>query len=145
MLTANDYRGVYAIIPTPCKEGGDRFDAVDTVNLDETERLVNKLIDAGVEGLIALGTTGECATLSTDDYNAFARCVLETVNKRIPTFMGNSALGAHEVAARTRLLRDAGADGVLLGLPQWQICTNEMAVKFYQQFAEAFPELTIMV
>lgn len=145
LFKASDFRGTYAIIPTPTKAGAERLDAVDTVNLDETAQSVENLIKAGVNGLIALGTTGECATLSNDDYDKFVKCVLETVRKRIPTFVGTSALGGHEVARRARLVRSHGADGVLLGLPQWQVCTHDMAIKFFAEFAEVFPDLSIMV
>ena len=145
MLTARDLRGVYAIIPTPTKPGAERLDATDTVDLDETARAVEDLLAHGISGLIALGTTGECATLSNPDYDKFVACVLETVRKRVPTFIGASALGGHESVRRLRLVRELGGDGTLLGLPQWQVCTNEMALKFYAGIAEIFPEIAIMV
>ena len=145
MLSAHEFRGVYAIIPTPSTPGAERLDAVDTVDVQETARSVEDLLSAGVSGLIALGTTGECATLSNADYDKFVSCVLETVRKRVPTFIGTSALGGHEVARRTRRAQDQGADGILLGLPQWQVCTHDMAVKFYAEVAALFPKLAIMV
>lgn len=145
MLKAGDFHGVYAIIPTPTKPGAERLDALDTVDLDETARSINDLIAAGVNGLIGLGTTGECATLANDDYDKLVTCVLETVAKRVPTFIGTSALGGHEVARRARLAQRQGADGILLGLPQWQVCTTDMAVKFYSDVAQLFPQLAIMV
>ena len=145
MLTAQDLRGLYAIIPTPAKPGSERLDATDTVDLAESERVVNALIDDGVAGLIVLGTTGECATLSHADYEAFVTCVLETVNRRIPTFIGTSALGGHEVARRLRFIRERGADGTLLGLPMWQPVVDEEAVDFYRQVYECFPDIAIMV
>jgi dihydrodipicolinate synthase/N-acetylneuraminate lyase len=145
MLTARDIRGLYAIIPTPAKPGANRLDAQDTVDLAETERVINALIRDGVSGLIALGTTGECATLSHKDYEAFVTCVLETVNKRIPTIIGSTALGGHEVAHRLRLIRKLGADGTLLGLPMWQPVVDAEAIDFYRQVSEYFPQLAIMV
>ena len=145
MITAQDIRGLYAIIPTPAKQGAERLDATDTVDLVETERLLKALIADGISGLIVLGTTGECATLSQPDYEAFVACVLETVNRRIPTFVGASALGGHEVARRLRFVRDLGADGTLLGLPQWQPVVIEEAVDFYGQVSRCFPDLAIMV
>src|SRR6476661_4951495 len=102
MLRPTDLRGVYAIIPTPAKDGADRWDAVNTVDLEETERVVNALVRDGADGLIVLGTTGECATVTNDEYEAFVDCILATMNKRIPTFVGTTALGTHEVVRRTR-------------------------------------------
>ena len=145
MLSAKDIRGLYAILPTPAKPGANRTDALDTVDLDETARFVNALIRDGAAGVIALGTTGECATLSRPDYEAFARCVVETVNKRVPTFIGTTALGAHEVASRMKFIRGCGADGTLLGLPMWQPLTTTTAVRFYREMSECFPDVAIMV
>jgi trans-o-hydroxybenzylidenepyruvate hydratase-aldolase len=145
MLQASDLRGVYAIIPTPAKDKADRWDAVDTVDLAETERVVNRLIGDGVDGLIVLGTTGECATITGWEYEAFAACVLATVKKRIPTFIGTTALGTHEVVRRSRFAEQHGADGILLGLPMWQPLTVDMAIEFYRSISEAFPRLALMV
>src|SRR5262245_57296750 len=107
-MTARDLRGLYAIIPTPAKANANRFDATDTVDLDEAKRAVNALVGEGINGLIALCTTGECATLLRNDYNSFVECVMETVNRRVPTFIGATALGAHEVVDRMRFVRDRG-------------------------------------
>jgi dihydrodipicolinate synthase/N-acetylneuraminate lyase len=145
MLKPSDLRGVYAIIPTPAKDGADRCDAVDTVDLAETERVVSRLIGDGVNGLIVLGTTGECATVTGQEYEAFVDCVLATVKKRIPAFIGTTALGTHEVVRRTRFAAERGADGILLGLPMWQPLTVDMAVAYYRGIAELFPRVAIMV
>jgi dihydrodipicolinate synthase/N-acetylneuraminate lyase len=145
MLGPKDLRGVYAIIPTPAKEGADRWDATNTVNLAETERVVNALVRDGVDGLIVLGTTGECATVTSDEYEAFVDCVLSTMKRRLPTFVGTTALGTHEVVRRTRFAAERGADGVLLGLPMWQPLTTDMAVEYYRSISEAFPKTAIMV
>jgi trans-o-hydroxybenzylidenepyruvate hydratase-aldolase len=145
MLHPADLRGVYAIIPTPAKHGADRCDAVDTVDLVETERVVDRLIADGVHGLMALGTTGECATVTGQEYEAFVDCVLATVKKRIPTFIGTTALGTHEVVRRTRFAAERGADGILLGLPMWQPLTVDMAVEYYRGISEVFPRLALMV
>ncbi len=145
MLQASDLRGVYAIIPTPANPDAGRLDALDTVNLAETERIVDHLIADGVHGLIALGTTGECATLTNAEYDAFAETVLRVVKRRVPTFIGTTALGSHEIVRRMRFVRDRGADGVLLGMPMWQPLTVDMAVDHYRAMSEAFPTLAIMV
>jgi dihydrodipicolinate synthase/N-acetylneuraminate lyase len=138
-------QGLYGIIATPANEGAERWDAVDTVNLGETERLTNQLIADGVGGLIVLGTTGECATVTEDEYRAFVDCFLSTVNGRVPTFVGATAMGTHQIVARLRFAQERGATGTLLGLPMWQPCTGEMALEFYATISQAFPDLSIMV
>ncbi len=145
MLHASDLRGLYAIIPTPALPGADRIDAVDTVDLAETERLIEHLIADGTNGLIALGTTGECATLTPAEYDAFVQRVLAVTARRVPTFIGVTAPGAHEAVRRMAAARDLGADGVLLGMPIWQPLTLDMAVEYYRSVSAMFPDLAIMV
>lgn len=145
MLTAQDFKGVYGILATPAKEGADRWDATDTVDLDETARLTEKLIADGCAGLLALGTTGECATITEAEFEAFVDCFLSTVDKRVPTFVGATTLGTHDTVRRMKFIRDRGADGTMLGLPMWQPCSEEQAVKFYASISEAFPDMAIMV
>jgi dihydrodipicolinate synthase/N-acetylneuraminate lyase len=145
MISAKDIRGMYAIIATPATPDAGRLDATNTVDLAETEKLINALIRDGSSGLIVAGTTGECATLSDSDYRAFVACVLETVNRRVPTFVGATALGGHEVYRRLKFVEEKGADGTLLGLPMWQPVTTKMAVDYYAEVSRLFPDLSLMV
>ena len=145
MMGPEQVRGGYCIMPTPANDGADRWDATDTVDLDETARLAERLIADGADGIIALGTMGECATLSQEDYEKFVDCLLSTVKQRVPTFIGTTALGSHEIVKRIRFARARGATGTLLGIPMWQPATLEMAVGFYTTIAEAFPDFAIMV
>src|SRR5712691_11005291 len=145
MITAKDLRGVLAIMPTPAKEGADRLDAANTVDLDETARLTESLVRDGATGIMALGIMGECATTSQSDYEVFVDCLLKTVRGRIPTFVGATALGGHEIARRIKFVKERGATGTLLGIPMWQSATFDMVVKFYADVAATFPGFPIMV
>jgi dihydrodipicolinate synthase/N-acetylneuraminate lyase len=88
---------------------------------------------------------GECATTAQSDYEAYVDCLLKTVRGRIPTFVGTTALGGHEIARRIKFVKGLGATGTLLGIPMWQPATVDMAVKFYADVAETFPGFPIMV
>lgn len=145
MISAQDLNGVLAIMPTPAKEGADRLDATNTVDLDETARLAESLVRDGASGIMALGTMGECATTAQTDYEAYVECLLQTIRGRIPTFVGTTALSGHEIARRIKFVKALGATGTLLGIPMWQPATLDMAVKFYADVAEAFPDFPIMV
>src|SRR5712692_8104843 len=114
MIEASDIRGVYAIIPTPARENASQWDATDTVDLDETARVVNQLIADGVDGLITTGTTGECATLLPEEYAAFVECAVKAVDQRIPLFCGAGSLGTRQTIRMVKLVRDAGADGCMV-------------------------------
>ena len=75
----------------------------------------------------------------------YVDCLLQTVRGRIPTFVGTTALGGHEIARRIRFVKERGATGTLLGIPMWQPATLDMAVQFYASVAETFPDFPIMV
>src|SRR5437667_11851513 len=100
MTTANDLRGALAIMPTPAKEGADRLDAANTVDLDETARLTESLVRDGATGIMALGTMGECATTAQSDYEAYVDCLLKAVRGRIPNCFCTNAFGGHEITRR---------------------------------------------
>src|SRR2546429_7251641 len=144
MITANDLGGALAIMPTPAKEGADRLDAANTVDLDETARLTESLVRDGATGIMALGTMGECATTSNSDYEAYVDCLLKTVRGRIPTFVGTTALGGHEIARRIKFVKERGATGTLLGIPMWQPATLDMAVRFYKDGSRTVPYFSNM-
>jgi len=145
MLTAEDITGVWAIIPTPATPDANHMGAKNTVDLDETARLVNALINDGVDAIITTGTTGECATITETEFRTFADCVARSVGRRVPLFIGATALGGHAVVERLGIVREVGADGTLLGLPMWEPCTTAMAVRYYREVAELFPQIAIMV
>jgi dihydrodipicolinate synthase/N-acetylneuraminate lyase len=145
MLSAKDVRGVVAVLATPAKPGADSVLATDTVDLDETARVTEKLIKDGADSIMALGTTGECATLSDEDYRTFVDTFLSVVNGRVPTFVGTTALGSHEIAKRVKFVKERGASATLMGIPMWQPATLDMAVRHYADFSEAFPDFPIMV
>src|SRR5512145_310773 len=145
MITAQDLNGALSIMPTPAKEGADRLDATNTVDLDETARLAESLVRDGANGIMALGTMGECATTAPAAYEAFVDCLLKTVRGRIPTFVGTTSLSGHEIARRIKFVKERGATGTLLGIPMWQPATLDMAVKFYADVAATFADFPIMV
>lgn len=145
MLTADEVVGVVAVFPTPAKPGAESVLATDTVDLDETARLVEQVIKDGAGSIMALGTTGECATLSDEDYRSFVDCLLSTVRGRIPTFVGATALGTHEMVKRIKFVKEQGASATLLGIPMWQPATLDMAVQHFADLSAAFPDFGIMV
>lgn len=144
-LGYEDMQGVWAIIPTPAKEGASDWRSENTVDLDETARVGEALVGAGVDGILSLGTLGECATLSWDEKRAFMGTVVETVRGRVPYFGGTTTMSTRETVRQTRAAIDMGVDGTMLGLPMWCQADLPTAVQFYRDVAEACPEIAICV
>lgn len=144
-LTVSDVQGLWAILATPAKDNASDWRADNTVDLEETAHVVDALIKAGVNGILSLGTFGECATLTWEEKRAFIATVVETAARRVPYFAGTSSLNTRESVRQTRAAHDIGADGTMLGPPMW--CYPDLAttLQFYRDIAEACPEMAICV
>lgn len=145
LLTVDDVHGAWAIMPTPALPGASDWRMEDTVDLDETARVVEQLIASGVNAIVSLGTFGEGATLTWDEKRRFMATVVETVRGRVPYFCGTTSLNTRETIHQTRAAYDIGCDGTMLGLPMWQIADVPTAVQFFRSVAEACPEMAICV
>jgi len=145
MLGMNDITGICAMPITPTKEGGDRWDAVDTVPLDVTAKMTEDLVQARVGSFALCGTTGEGWGLSLDEKKAFIGTAIEANAHRVPIFAGATALGTRETIREMRTFKDMGAEGAFIGLPLWQTPTMENSVQFLADIAEAVPDMAIMV
>lgn len=144
-ITVEDIHGAWAIIPVPAHANASDWRQQNTVDLDETARIVDRLIDAGIDGILSLGTFGECATLTWDEKSDFMKVVVDTVRGRVPYFCGTTSLNTRETIRQTAAARDIGADGTMLGLPMWCECDTPTAVQFYRDVAEACPDMAICI
>jgi 4-(2-carboxyphenyl)-2-oxobut-3-enoate aldolase len=144
-LSAADIRGVVGIVPTPAKEGANRWDAVQTVNLEETARMVEALVEAGIDVIMTNGTFGEGASLTWDEVQAFVDTIVQVVRKRVPVFAGATTLNTRDTIARGRALRDLGADGLFVGRPMWIALDDRGIVQFYRDLAEALPDMALVI
>ncbi len=145
LMTTEEITGAWAIMPTPAKPGASDWRAADTVDLDEAARLAEALVQSGVNGILSLGTFGECATLLDSEKRAFLGCVVETLKGRVPLFGGGTALGTRQSIEECRTARDIGVNGVMLGVPMWCQADVPTAVQFYKDVAEALPDLAICI
>ena len=147
-ITGADLRGVMAYPPTPALPGAERVDAKETVDLVETERMIRSLIDDGVDAIALNGTLGEMATLTIEEWKAYAACVAETVkaiNPDFPIFIGATTLNTRDTVSRMRYLADLGITGTLLGRPMWGDMVAPVMERFYRDVATAVPEMAIVV
>lgn len=144
-ITAAEIKGAWAIIPTPAKDNASDWRETDTVDLDETARVVDKLIRAGVDGILSLGTFGEGATLTWKEKRDFMATVVETVAGRVPFFGGTTSLNTRDTIEQTRAAADIGVDGTMLGVPMWCKADVPTAVQFYRDVAEACPDTAICI
>jgi 4-(2-carboxyphenyl)-2-oxobut-3-enoate aldolase len=145
LLNAQDIKGIVAIMPTPVKDGADSWASRDVVDLDEAARGADNLVNDGIDCLLINGTFGEAATLMWDELKKFSETVMQAVGGRVPVFLGATTLNTRDTVERAKYFRELGAQGLFLGRPMWCTMSDEMIVRFYQDIAEALPDMNIFI
>jgi len=145
ILTVDDVNGAWAIIPTPAVPNAEDWRCEDSVDYDEVAKAVDGLIVSGVDAIMSQGTFGEGATLTWEEKKKMMEVMVETAAGRVPVFVGVTTMNTRETIRQLKHARDIGADGTMLGLPMWQQIDVPAAVRFYQDVAEAVPEMAIAI
>lgn len=111
-------------------------DSLD-VDWEALERLVEWHIEQGTHGLVAVGTTGESATLSVEEHSRVIKKAVAISNGRIPVIAGTGANCTREAIELTAAAKRAGADACLLVTPYYNKPTQEGLYQHYKTVAEA--------
>ncbi len=107
------------------------------VDMDALRRLVEWHTTSGTDAIVAVGTTGESATLEVDEHLAVVKACVEQADGRIPIIAGTGANSTSEAVELTRGAKEAGADACLLVTPYYNKPTQEGLVLHYRAIAEA--------
>jgi 4-hydroxy-tetrahydrodipicolinate synthase len=123
-------QGSIVALVTPMYENG----AIDKESL---KKLVEYHIAQGTDALVAVGTSGESATLDEDEHIDVIKSVVDYTNGRIPVIAGTGANSTTEAIALTRKAKQAGADACLIVTPYYNKPTQEGLYLHYKALAEA--------
>ena len=122
--------GIWSPIPTPLTKHG----RVDT---DATRRLVDFHIDAGIDGLLPLGTSGEFALLSREEREVMVNTVVDQVDSRVPVVAGVSDPSIERVLQLSSDAKEAGADAVIATPPYYFATTDEGHYHYFKTISES--------
>ena len=95
------------------------FTRENTVNYDKLEELVEFHIKNGTDAIVVCGTTGEASTLSDREHIATIKCVIDTVNKRIPVIAGTGGNDTEYSILLSKIAEKFGVDGLLIINPYY--------------------------
>lgn len=124
------FEGVYSVLPTP-------FDANGDPDEGSLRRVVDLFLGAGVNGLTALGVTGEAARLDDGERRRVLDVVLDQVAGRVPVVAGTTAEGTRTCISYSRSARDAGAAAVMVSPPRMPKINSDAVVRHYHALADA--------
>ncbi|MEJ0003351.1 MAG: dihydrodipicolinate synthase family protein [Pararobbsia sp.] len=136
-MSHTSFRGIIAYPVTPFGQDG-------APDIPMLERLVDRLVTQGSHAIAPLGSTGESAYLSDDEWDEVAEHSIRQVAKRVPVVIGISDLTTRSAMRRARFAEAAGADAVMvLPLAYWKLSEAEIFAH-YAAIADA-TTLPVMV
>ncbi len=126
------FGGSIVALVTPMRSNGD-------IDFTALEKLIEWHIESGTDGLVILGTTGEAATIRSDERNQIVRHVISRVRQRLPVIVGT---GTHSTASTIYLTQQAmeqGADAALIVTPYYNRPTQQGLYEHFAAVAKAVP------
>jgi 4-hydroxy-tetrahydrodipicolinate synthase len=124
------FSGSMVALVTPMRADG-------SIDSDCLHKLVEFHIENGTDAIVAVGTTGESATLTVEEHCDVIRQVVEQVNGRVPVIAGTGANSTTEAIELTQHAKDLGVNAVLLVTPYYNKPTQEGLFLHYKAIAEA--------
>ncbi len=130
------FKGMATAMVTPMTEKGVDFDTLG--------KFIEFQIASGINALVAVGTTGESATLSPEERKAVIRFTVEQVAGRVPVIAGTGTNNTAHVLDFTESACDDGADAVLVVTPYYNKATQKGLIAHYTAVADVATKPVIM-
>src|SRR5215204_1864161 len=131
------FTGLMPAMVTPFDERGE-------LDLGNTEALVERFIEAGVDGISPLGSTGEASHLASEERKRFIEEVTRIVGGRVPLVVGVGAAGTREAIELARHAEGVGVDAVLIVSPFYWKVGEEALFRHFAAVAESV-EIPVVV
>ena len=123
-------QGSFVAIVTPMHEDG-------SLDIPSLHQLIDFHINAGTDGIVIVGTTGESPTVDYNEHRELIKTTVDYVAGRIPVIAGTGANSTREAIELTQAAKDLGADACLLVAPYYNKPTQEGLYQHYKAVAEA--------
>ena len=124
------FRGSLVAIVTPMQANG-------SLDLDALKSLLDFHVNAGTDGIVIVGTTGESPTVDFDEHCLLIETTVKHVNKRIPVIAGTGANSTREAVTLTAAAKKLGVDACLLVAPYYNKPTQEGLYQHFKTIAES--------
>ncbi|HET7500109.1 MAG TPA: 4-hydroxy-tetrahydrodipicolinate synthase [Kofleriaceae bacterium] len=121
--------GCLTALVTPFRNG--------KVDFEGLTRLIDWQIEQGVDGIVAVGTTGESATLDVEEHVAVIAATVKAARGRVPVIAGAGGNATSEALELTRASQDAGADALLHVTPYYNRPNQEGLFRHFEAIARS--------
>ena len=126
------FRGTGVAIVTP-------FKSDSSIDFKAMGRVINHVIDGGVDYIVAMGTTGEASTLGKDEKQALISYVVEAIDNRIPVVAGVGGNNTQQIINTIRELNLEGVDGILSVAPYYNKPSQQGLFQHFKAIATCSP------
>lgn len=113
------------------------FNSDSSINFGSLEKLVNHVIEGGVNFLVALGSTGETPTLSREEQQQVLSFIVEKCNGRVPVVCGIAGNNTAEVVNNVKTYDLTGVSGILSASPHYNKPSQEGIYQHFKAIATA--------
>ncbi|MCY4355909.1 MAG: 4-hydroxy-tetrahydrodipicolinate synthase [Gammaproteobacteria bacterium] len=127
---SNRLQGSLVAIVSPMREDGN-------LDLAAFDRLIDWHVNSGTSGIVVTGTTGESATLGTEEHCKLVEHCVKTVDGRIPVIAGTGSNNTEEALLFTRSAQEHGANACLLVTPYYTKPSQEGLYQHFSLLAES--------
>lgn len=108
----------------------------DGVNLKEFEKLLENQIQNKADAIIVCGTTGEAATMTTEEKISTIKTAVDISHGRIPIIAGTGGNNTSNVIQYSKEVESLGVDGLLIVTPYYNKCTQKGLIEHYTEIAK---------
>ncbi|MBC7439478.1 MAG: 4-hydroxy-tetrahydrodipicolinate synthase [Flavobacterium sp.] len=126
------FKGTGVALVTPFKKNF-------SVDFEALKKIVNFVIDGGVDYLVVLGTTGEPATLTSEEKEAVIKTIIEANNGRLPIVLGVGSNNTQQVVDELKTRNFSAFSAVLSVSPYYNKPTQEGIYQHFKAISEASP------
>ena len=123
------FRGTFTALVTPFRDS--------EVDAAAFEQLIERQIAGGINGIVAVGTTGESPTLSHDEKEQIIRLAVEIAGGRCQVLAGTGSYSTRDAIAATSAAEKLGVDGALIVAPYYNKPSQEGLFRHFQAIARA--------
>ncbi len=127
---SKELRGVLTALSTP-------FNQDETIDVATLRKIVDRSINAGVDGVVAAGSTGEVGALSSEERLLLIKIVIEQANGRVPVIANTGATSTAEAIRLSRAAEQLGADVLMLITPYYEPLSLEETVTYIKDVARS--------
>lgn len=124
------FKGSIVALVTPMTDNG-------SVDYNSLGTLIEYHIESGTDAIVAMGTTGESATLSFEEQMQVVQYVVKAVGQRIPVIAGNGSNNTAQTIERTQALAKLGVDGFLTVVPYYNKPSQKGLIAHFSAIADA--------